>query len=259
MSIASSGSPIACIKAFFESILLARAMKNRLGTMPEIVERGIVIDGERLYYEGNSQGGIFGATLLALSPDLNRGVLGVPGQNYSLLLERSVDFSPFFLIFDAMYQDRRDQLMLLALMQVLWDSTDPVSHYRHLSEAPHPGGGDNIALLGLAKGDWQVSLLSVEIVARSEVGVAQMASYDRERSPALIPAVAYPHRGSGIVNWHYGNPWPPVGNLPPDDAIGDPHGWPRQEPEYRRQMMHFLEMGEIVDVCDGSLCERPVP
>jgi hypothetical protein len=24
-------------------------------------------------------------------------------------------------------------------------------------------------------------------------------------------------------------------------------------------MVHFLEMGEIVDVCDGSLCERPVP
>lgn len=246
-------------QGMLESILLARAMKHRLAAMPQLIERGVVIDPERLYYEGNSQGGIFGATLLALSPDLERGVLGVPGQNYSTLLERSVDFSPFFLIFDAIYQRRRDQLMLLAIMQCLWDAIDPVSHYRHLVVDPHPQSGPNSALLGLAKGDWQVSLLTVEIVARSEVGVALMAHYDPERAPALVTPVDYPYTGAGIVNWHYGNPWPPPGNITPDDAIGDPHGWPRKEPEYRRQMIHFLETGEIIDVCDGAPCVRPVP
>lgn len=246
-------------QGMLESVLLARAMTRRLATMPELIERGIVIDGTRSYWEGNSQGGIFGATHLALSPDHTRAVLGVPGQNYSTLLERSVDFSPFFLIFDAMYGDRRDQLMLLALMQVLWDSIDPVSHYRHLSAEPHPGNAPSHALLGLAKGDWQVALLTIEIAARSGLGVELMENYDPERAPALIEPVPYPHTGTGVVNWNYGNPWPPAGNEPPDDEIGDPHGWPRKEPDYRRQAIHFLETGEIIDVCGRAPCVRERP
>ena len=51
-----------------------------------------VIDTTRLYYDGNSQGGIMGGALVAVSPDIERGALGVPGMNYSTLLQRSVDF-----------------------------------------------------------------------------------------------------------------------------------------------------------------------
>ena len=51
-----------------------------------------VIDTRRLFYDGNSQGGIFGGALTALAPDFTRAVLGVPGMNYSTLLRRSVDF-----------------------------------------------------------------------------------------------------------------------------------------------------------------------
>ena len=51
-----------------------------------------VIDTTRLFYDGNSQGGIIGGALIAVEPDLERGVLGVPGMNYSTLLQRSTDF-----------------------------------------------------------------------------------------------------------------------------------------------------------------------
>ena len=46
----------------------------------------------RLFYDGNSQGGIEGGALTAVAPDFDRAVLGVPGMNYSTLLQRSVDF-----------------------------------------------------------------------------------------------------------------------------------------------------------------------
>ena len=39
-----------------------------------------VIDTSELYYDGNSQGGILGGSLVAVAPDLTRGVLGVPGH-----------------------------------------------------------------------------------------------------------------------------------------------------------------------------------
>ena len=45
-----------------------------------------------VFYDGNSQGGIFGGTVMSIAQDITRGVLGVPGMNYSLLLTRSVDF-----------------------------------------------------------------------------------------------------------------------------------------------------------------------
>ena len=46
-----------------------------------------------LFYDGNSQGGIYGGTLTAVSPDIERAVLGVPAMNYSTLLQRSTDFA----------------------------------------------------------------------------------------------------------------------------------------------------------------------
>ena len=41
---------------------------------------------QRLFYDGNSQGGISGGALTAVAPDFDRAVLGVPGMNYSTLL-----------------------------------------------------------------------------------------------------------------------------------------------------------------------------
>ncbi len=54
-----------------------------------------VIDTQRLFYDGNSQGGILSGGLTALSPDFARAVHGVPGMNYSTLLSRSVDFDMY--------------------------------------------------------------------------------------------------------------------------------------------------------------------
>ena len=49
-------------------------------------QRARCIDTSRLYYNGNSQGGIIGGALTALSPDFTRASLGVPAMNYSVLL-----------------------------------------------------------------------------------------------------------------------------------------------------------------------------
>ena len=51
-----------------------------------------VLDTSKLYYNGNSQGGILGGALTAVSPDFTRASLGVPAMGYSTLLTRSIDF-----------------------------------------------------------------------------------------------------------------------------------------------------------------------
>ncbi len=236
-------------------LLIARGMKGRLAQMPWILDHNIQIDGEQLYYTGDSQGGIYGASVLALSTDTTRGVLGVPGQNYSTLLTRSVDFEPFLLVLGGAYPESLQQAVALAAIQVLWDRTDPSSHYYHLSADPHENTPPHRMIGATAKGDYQVPLVTMEIAARSATDLVLTDNYDDSREVELVPSVGYPIEGSALVNWHFGNGWPAVGNLPPvEDAFGDPHGSPRKERAYQDQMMHFFRTGVIIDVCNGGLC-----
>lgn len=237
-----------------EWVLLARGMRERLQDLPELAKYKLKVNHDELYYSGISQGGIFGASFVAISPDVERGHLGVPGNNYSLLLQRSTDFGGFSLVLGGAYPSTRDQAVVLSAIQLLWDATDPVSHYRHLSVEPHPGNRPHQVLLGPARGDYQVAVLSNEILTRSGVGVATMAHYDDERPVPLVTEQPYPHSGSGIVLWHFGNPWPAIGNHPPPDNDDDPHELPRRRDPHNDQMVHFFRTGQIIDVCAGKPC-----
>jgi hypothetical protein len=246
-------------QGLLEYVLLTRGMKQRLQAALDAHEMtrdlGITVDPTQVYYSGISQGGIFGPTFLALSPDVRRGHLGVPGMNYSTLLGRSVDFEPFFGILMQAHPDRIDQLVMLAAIQQLWDTVDPVSYYPKLSAAPFPGNAPSHVIAAPARGDYQVSPMTLEIAARSDVGLAVMANYDADRSVELVEPVPYPHTGSGIVLWHFGNPWPMPGNRPPpEDEWGDPHESGRHDDPHNEQMVHFFRTGEIIDVCDGVPC-----
>ena len=242
-------------QGMLEYVLLGRAAKARLAAHPEMVERGIVLDAEQNFYFGRSQGGIFGATYMAVTPDSTHGVLGVPGMNYSTLLHRSTDFTEFFAVLQAVYTERHDQAVALAAVQLLWDGTDPVSYYRHISAEPFPGREPAQIIAAPARGDYQVEVVTLEVAARSDVGLAVMANYDDEREVALVEETPYPHAGSGLVLWHFGNAWPAPGNLPPEeDEAGDPHESPHHMDAHTEQMVRFFRTGEIVDVCDGEPC-----
>ena len=65
-----------------------------------------LIDTSELFYDGNSQGGIQGGGLAAFAQDWTRAVLGVPGMNFSTLLNRSRDFDDFNLFFQAAYSEQ---------------------------------------------------------------------------------------------------------------------------------------------------------
>jgi hypothetical protein len=239
-----------------EYVLITRAMQRRFAALPEVAALGVQVDAAQSYYWGISLGAIFGPTFRAVSPDVLGGALGGAGNNYATLLDRSRNFEPFFGLLAAGYGDRRDQLSLIALMQLLWDGTDGVSYYRHLSAEPFAGQSAKHVLVDVARGDYQVSPLAMETVARSGLGVEVMANYDDVRSVPLVEVQSYPHRGSGIVHWHFGNAWPAPGNLPPeeDPVNGDSHDSARHLDAMNAQMAHFFRTGEIIDVCEGGLC-----
>ena len=118
------------------------------------------VDQSRLFYDGNSQGGIMGGALTALAPDFDRAVLGVPGMNYSTLLRRSVDFDLYahgniegadtpLGLYDA-YPNELERPLLLSLIQLLWDRGEANGYAHHITDDPLPGTPAHNVLMHVA-------------------------------------------------------------------------------------------------------------
>ncbi|WP_154662651.1 hypothetical protein [Solimonas flava] len=158
-------------QGFLNFMFLGRAMLGADGFCADPafrVGQTCVLDRAELFYDGNSQGGIMGGALVALSPDIRAGVLGVPGMNYSTLLRRSVDFDTYAAFLYAAYQHSLDQATVLSLIQMLWDRAEANGYAQHLrADDPLPGAPAKRVLLHVAFGDHQVSMWTAEVEART--------------------------------------------------------------------------------------------
>ncbi|MFN7147813.1 MAG: hypothetical protein ACK4YP_28845, partial [Myxococcota bacterium] len=221
---------------------------NTAFTHPETGESIAVIDPSTLYYYGNSQGGILGGVYLAMSPDIERGVLGVPGMPYSLLLSRSADFTPFFALFQSIYRNQEDISFWMALLQNLWDSAEPGGWGRQMIDDPIDGVPAKQVLLQDALGDAQVTTLGAQNMARAygasliETPVAEIYGLDVQPSGFV---------GSALVEYDHGAPPDPYTNIPPDSET-DTHESTRRTFAAQEQLDTFLTTGTIVHYCDGA-------
>ena len=256
-------------QSFLNFLYLGRAMDTASGfaadpAFQDAHGRSLIDVRGGLHYDGNSQGGINGGALTAIAQDWTRAVLGVPGMNYSTLLQRSVDFAPFQQILDGYYPDPVDQQLIFGLLQLLWDRGEADGYAQHLTDDPLPRTPRHTVLMHVAFGDHQVSNAAAEVEART-IGA-------RLRQPALapgwtdetqpywgIPAIPThrPYRGSAMVIWNSGAAFsPPPTNLAPDGPQygADPHEFPRAQPEAQQQKSTFLLTGYVVDTCSGRPC-----
>ena len=99
------------LQALLNAQVLGNLMENPAGfaTSPAFQDdhhTPLIRPSSGLVYYGNSEGGIMGGAFTALSTEVHRAVLGVPGMDYAVLLSRSADFSPFQGLLDKAYPDR---------------------------------------------------------------------------------------------------------------------------------------------------------
>lgn len=242
------------------TLFLGRLMIHEDGLVSHPAFAGL-IDRSELFYDGNSQGGIMGGIATAVSIDWTRAVLGVPAMNYSILLQRSVDWDTYRQVYDPAYPDEIERGLGLLLIQMLWDRGEANGYAHHMTDDPLPGTPAHKVLMHVAFGDHQVSPDAANIQART-IGA-------RIHTPAVVPGrlpyvepyywgidpiASYPYDGSAIVIWDSGAPVPPLVNLPPREGE-DPHSDPRSDPEARVQKSEFLKSdGAVVDVCGGAPC-----
>ena len=183
--------PDASQQGLLNFLFLARAMRHPAGFAAEAVfqdAKGLpVFDHREIFYDGNSQGGITGGPIVAMSKDVQRGVFGVVGMNYSTLLRRSVDFdaeyepgglpsyaTPLYLS----YQDDLDRDLGFALIQMLWDRSENNGYAHHIADNSALNGPDNQVLLQPAFADHQVTHWSAQVMART-IGVEVADIYPR--------------------------------------------------------------------------------
>ena len=235
-------------QGLLNELLAMRMMKGRFVKEPSIQFNGkSAIDPSAGYWRGDSQGGIFGATYMALSTDVTRGVLGEPGAPYSILLNRSLDFTPFFFLLGGVYADAYDLQLALGLAQMMWDRTEPGGYIRYINEDPLPGTPKHDVLLHVAKGDFQVSPLGAHVIARA---VSAKLVQPAIRPIFGLPPGASPFTGSGIVEFDFGTPEAPKDNTPPNHGE-DPHDLVRDLDVAQSQEAKFLKEGVIAHFCDG--------
>ena len=237
----------------------------------------------QLFYDGNSQGGIMGGSLCALSVDLTRCVLGVTGMNYSTLLNRSSDWEgplidpsnpgiPSYSSFlYEMFPNKMEQQLVMALLQMLWDRAEADGYAEQMTNHPLPNTPKHHVLMQVGLGDWQVTNFSAMVEART-IGARIMQT-------ALMPGRAWtaaptlgteafpgglralptdgqgnilPWGGSALVFFDAGNLAPPNANIPPADVGNDPHEIPRRDPHGADQKAAFYLSGLVNDVWNGA-------
>jgi len=235
---------------------------------------GSVLNTNHLYYNGNSQGGIMGGALTAVSPDFTRASLGVPAMNYSVLLPRSVDFDEFAKVLYGFYPNETARPLVLDLMQMLWDRGEPNGYAARMTSDPLPNTPAHQVLLDVAFGDHQVTDYQADVEARTIGAAAHRPGLFPGRWPNTdvlwnVPTISsYPYTGSAIYYWDggpvreepagsgtiLGTEPPPYENLP-NRTGADPHGLPRATPAEQQLVSDFFD-GAIQqsDSCGGGPC-----
>lgn len=230
------------------SLLLMRTMMGRMREEPMLQANGrSMIDASRRYYYGASQGGIFGGTYMALTPDVTRGILAVPGQSYSLLLARSVNFTTFELLLRARFPNALDVQRVLGLVQMFWDRTEPSGWTPYIRNDRIAGTVPHEALLLVAIGDRQVTTLAAHLMARTIGAVPNLAPVNREVFG--VPTVTGPHTGSAMIEFSFGLS-EPLENVPPA-GTPDPHSRIGESMPVFPMVLEWLASGTTRNRCDG--------
>jgi len=212
-------------------------------------ENAQLADPDKLYYYGLSQGHIFGTTVMAYTPTVLRGVLGVGGGNYSTMLERSTDWPTYKTILQGAYPDPLDVVMGINLFQQRWDQSETAGIANVVLDGTATGTPPKQLLLHMAIGDDQVPNLATEWQART-MGIPVLAPASVYTPYGMTAATGPITNSSALVIMDGGAPAVPLTNEPaPETGM---HNLTRNQPASRRQIAHFFETGEIVNECAGA-------
>ena len=234
-------------------LAMITTIKGVCSDIPEFYHNGVnLVDTTDVDYMGVSLGGIRGPSMLSLIPEIDHGVLWVAGSSFGFIAERSTQYTQFEELFSSplAYESTMDRSILIALMQSMWDTTEPETYLPFID-----GGLDG-------------ELHPYEVLYLVSINAAQVTTLSADRAsrtsgiPVLATSTYYPHgleivdaptSGSAIVYFDGNFPAVPSGNI--------------QGPMAYHSLAHnqvlgfepavdlatdFLRSGTISDTCSGN-------
>jgi hypothetical protein len=271
-------------QGMIDFLYLGRAVLNGAGFCANAVFQvngKCVLDTSHLYYDGGSQGAIFGGALTAVDPDFTRSELDVAGMNYSMLLTRSSDFGTFAEVLYRTYTDPLERELLYSFVQDLWDHGEVDGYAAHMTTHPLPNTPRHSVLMTVSFGDHQVTNWASEVEARTIGAHLRGPVLDPGRYPGptpywKIPLIRrYPYKGSAAMiigdvgplrpcpndgitacsGSFAGTPAPPLDNNANLEGV-DPHGpdWAQWSPEGNATIAAWLAGGSLPAVCGEHPC-----
>ena len=232
---------------------LARTFKGVCSDITELYHNGTnLVNSSDVHYMGYSLGGIYGASITAFSPDIDRAALWVGGSGFSTFIERSTNYATFSdgFILPQAYPERNDRAVLIAVCQHMWDATDAETWLRFAES----GYGDEIGpfnvLSTISINDAQVPMLSSDRAARTAgIPVLNGSMW----SPFGVDVADGPITGSAVVYWDGGyDSMPDTNAAPPTDDAGLAHNEIAPIAQVNSMVEGFLLTGIINDTCNGS-------
>jgi hypothetical protein len=164
------------------------------------------------------------------------------------MFQRSSDWPRFKLLIAGAYPDYVDQQVLLALLQMRFDFSDPATVAPHTILDPLPGVPKKQILVQMSRNDSQVPNLATYEISRTE-GLQLLAPsvvgdlFGLPQTNGPLP--------SALTVWDSKlQPFPPLTNATPEKDNGA-HGAIRKLKTAQDQIDHFFSAGEVISTCDG--------
>jgi hypothetical protein len=233
------------VQGMMNHIALVQIAKGpMLNTLFAKTGGGSLIDPDKIYYYGISQGGIMGTTVCAIDPVIKRCVVQVGAINYSLLLERSNDWPRYRTTLIGAYEDPLIVTLMINLMQQEWDRTEPTAVADSITNGGFPETPVKQVLMQVGIADVEVPNLGSEYQART-MGIPVITP-----SPympwGVTPAATSTTSGIIYYDFGYGSTVPEGNEAPPENPV---HSSIRNKKATTDMMKHFYETGEIINMC----------
>jgi len=213
-----------------------------------------LLDPSAVFYYGISLGGIQGASQVALSSRITRGVLAVPGAGWSHLIQRSTQFERFEAVLDLLYPDPLTQNVLITGSQTFFDWSDPGVLADLYANPVAESDPVKVVVLQEAIGDCQVANITTDLLARA-MGARQLAdptdpvfgieSVDAPATGILLTQVRVP---DDLAEY-----FPPDANVTPEVDNGV-HNSAVLRDNIFEQIGELFRTGEVIHPCDG-ICD----
>ena len=233
-------------------VVLGRLVREQLA--PVLTEdRGAgpfsLMDPDRLIYMGISNGGTQGLTIMSVAPNLDRGVLVVPGGGLIHFLQRASQWLTMGPLLSLKFDNELDFQLGTSLMQHHLDPWDSINFVDHLISPRFDGRPPVRLSVHEAVEDAQVNNMVTHWIART-AGLPMFSPNTLE--PWGLDTLAPQEATGPAALYIYDEGYPPLPrtNTPPEE--NGAHNSVRELEVYKEHVTTFIVDDRLPYACDGA-------